>query len=512
MPLHLRIENETSLPDGGPIAITVTSKRGIDIGRDQYLDWVLPDPTRFISGKHCEVRFKDGKYWLTDVSTNGTFVNRSEFRIDRPHALQDGDRIEIGRFIIAVALEPEAAEAAGYGGGAAAGGASQSGLWDTTGDVAPAINPRELRTPSVAAGVNSLDMLDWAADIPMANVIQQPVARQPDIATPPAAAADFDDADWITPQPRAELPRPARPVETPAAAAPPAAAPLSNAWDFDADPAPVPSPARPAAAPERAAAPLPPQPVAPPPMAAEVPPLPEMPAVAPVSLMAQPAIAPTPAPMAPPPPQPASPPSAAAPAMRAGAPIGSGEFLRRFAKGAGLPEDAIAMRDEGQLAEMLGAIVRNVAENLRQLNTARAQSKGMMRSSNQTMLQATENNPLRFSPTAEDALRIMFGPPSRSYLDAYRALEQSFSDLKKHQVLVFSAMQSAVSGLASEIDPKRIEAAVDPDKGVGALLASRKSRLWDHYVTVWQAKAGKHEQGMLGVYMLMFADAYDKSS
>lgn len=91
MMLHLTIENETTLPDGGPWSITVRGTRGIDIGRDAYLDWTLPDPTRTISGKHCEVRFRDGAYWLHDVSRNGTFLNRSDQRLGGPHRLRDGD-------------------------------------------------------------------------------------------------------------------------------------------------------------------------------------------------------------------------------------------------------------------------------------------------------------------------------------------------------------------------------------------------------------------------------------
>ncbi|MGL4497335.1 MAG: type VI secretion system-associated FHA domain protein, partial [Beijerinckiaceae bacterium] len=157
MPLYLTIENEASLPDGGPLSITVTSKRGIDIGRDQYLDWVLPDPTRFISGKHCEIRYSDGQYWLRDVSTNGTFVNRNEFRIDGAHALKDGDRLEIGRYIIGVRVEPDAAD--GYGQDPGPGGGA---LWDIGGEAAPPINPNELRARPTAA--ERPDFLDWAAD------------------------------------------------------------------------------------------------------------------------------------------------------------------------------------------------------------------------------------------------------------------------------------------------------------------------------------------------------------
>ena len=42
MGLCLTIENEDSLPDGGPIRVEI-SGRGLDIGRDEHLDWTLPD-------------------------------------------------------------------------------------------------------------------------------------------------------------------------------------------------------------------------------------------------------------------------------------------------------------------------------------------------------------------------------------------------------------------------------------------------------------------------------------
>ena len=89
MALHLKIENVPNLPDGGPIEITITGKRGIDIGRDSHLDWTLPDPTRHISGKHAEIRYKEGGYWLHDVSTNGTFLNAETHRMQAPRRLRE---------------------------------------------------------------------------------------------------------------------------------------------------------------------------------------------------------------------------------------------------------------------------------------------------------------------------------------------------------------------------------------------------------------------------------------
>ena len=40
------------------------------------------------------------------------------------------------------------------------------------------------------------------------------------------------------------------------------------------------------------------------------------------------------------------------------------------------------------------------------------------------MVRAIENNPLKFSSSVEEALAIMFGPPTRQYLDAQATIEQ----------------------------------------------------------------------------------------
>src|ERR1700689_727368 len=104
MTLRLSLENVDRLPDGGPVRIEIKG-RGLDIGRDQHLDWTLPDPSRHVSGKHCEIRFREGGYWLHDVSRNGTFVNGAQFRLEAPHLLRGGDRLSIGQYLVAVEIE-----------------------------------------------------------------------------------------------------------------------------------------------------------------------------------------------------------------------------------------------------------------------------------------------------------------------------------------------------------------------------------------------------------------------
>lgn len=102
MGIRLKVENLDRLSNGQP-AIFETERPEFAIGREGQA-WNLPDPDMFISGRHCEIRGENGVYWLRDVSRNGTFVNGSNTRLSSPHRLSSGDRVKIGRYIIAIAV------------------------------------------------------------------------------------------------------------------------------------------------------------------------------------------------------------------------------------------------------------------------------------------------------------------------------------------------------------------------------------------------------------------------
>lgn len=202
MALTLTIENETSLPDGGPLSVSVSGKRGLDMGRDTHLDWTLPDPTRYISGKHCEIRYKDGGYWLYDVSTNGTFLYGSEGRLKGPHRLRNGDRLIIGHYIIAVTVTGEEAATVPA---REARAASYDDLWNPIEEAAPAVDRSQVQSPREAPRPVGPDFLDWAADVPHPFSGATPrIASRFDI-DPPRAPASFD------PAPAGDAPSPAAP-------------------------------------------------------------------------------------------------------------------------------------------------------------------------------------------------------------------------------------------------------------------------------------------------------------
>ena len=546
MAVHLTIENETSLPDGGPLTYSIAGKRGIDIGRDAYLDWCLPDPARTVSGKHCEIRYRDGGYWLHDVSRNGTFLNRSSSRLGQPHRLRDGDRIEVGRYIIAVRVEGDEA-APDPAGSSVPAPSSPAEYWNSAADAAPPMSPKDLRPPRESRPVQA-DFREWAIDVPPPT-LSGPGSYDPFSAPPPPARLpSFEEMAWAqgpaapppAPEPYIPVPTPRRPLAPgggspwdavevqPSPAGPSAGWPESgvspsrelDAWAAQPSaPAPSapagwdlpPAPRMTEPAPDPAVAWSLPPPAPPPAPAGERTPVGATPPAAEAeNPWGRPSLGserPRPAPAAEPasptpghPPPPAPPPATAS----------GGDIVARFAKGAGMSPEVLGWRDPGDFAEELGTLMRLTAENVKQLLSARAETKRVARAGGHTMIQALDNNPLKFSPTVDDALKIMLGRPSGGYLDARKALEQSFKDLKVHQVKSYSAMQHALRLLMEDLDPAAIEESTGSDRGLGALLGSKKAKFWDLYVARWDTLTSPHEDGMVDAFMMFFAECYDR--
>ncbi|MDX3810351.1 MAG: type VI secretion system-associated FHA domain protein TagH, partial [Bosea sp. (in: a-proteobacteria)] len=195
---------------------------------------------------------------------------------------------------------------------------------------------------------------------------------------------------------------------------------------------------------------------------------------------------------------------------RGPAPISTGEFMQRFAKGAGVSPQSLSTQDPGAFAEQLGGLMRLIAEELKALLAARAESKRIARSTSQTMIQAQDNNPLKFSPTVDDALQLIFGQPRSGYLDAKRAFDESFRDLKAHQIKTYSAMQHALRMLVEDLDPQAIAEATAPEGGISGLIGSRKAKMWETYAARWEAKTAPYENGLVDAFMIYFAECYDR--
>ena len=127
MKLRLTLENTSDLPATAPASIEFGDRESLSIGRAQGLDWTLPDPSQLMSGRHCEIRRSPEAYLLYDLSTNGTFIDASNARLTSPHALQDGERLLIGAYLIRVEVTDDGEGHVGDGGCGRAGAGGAGG-------------------------------------------------------------------------------------------------------------------------------------------------------------------------------------------------------------------------------------------------------------------------------------------------------------------------------------------------------------------------------------------------
>ena len=460
------------------------------LGRGPANQWILPDPDRIVSTNHCVLAFRGGGWQISDISTNGTFLNRESEAIGpTPRELRDGDRLRLGPYEIEVRIAEEAGYAAAPAAGAGAGGFPAAGGLDpfALDPFAPAAPP-----PAASPGFGA-----------------QPPAGQ-GIGLP----ADFDP---LAPDPGEQVfAGPTQADHTPAvsdAFRPPLASTnlLPDDWDLDLGPAkPAPPPAASALrAPERLA---PPPPMAPPPVAPPVPP-PVPPPVAPPVVPLASGANPFDEPLAPPA-SPALPPApaAAVPAPAARPVAEEGGLLAVFLHGAGMAAAAPAGGagiDAGALMESLGRAFRALVSGLRQVLIARAEIKGEFRIE-QTMIRARGNNPLKFSAGDDDALAALLGLGRRTDMSAEAAVADALRDIRLHELATVAALQAAARALLARLDPAPLRASAEQG-GLSLVPAQKKARAWDGFEKLHAEVTRALADDFDSVFGKAFARAYEQA-
>lgn len=176
------------------------------IGRGQDNEWVIADPDRHLSKKHCMLAYGGGEWALHDLSTNGTFLNQASEPVGRGivQKLRSGDRIKFGLYEIEITIEEEE-EAARGPLMAHADRSFDDG--DRDGDVRPANSESFLDTPSSPLLPPDFDPLRDGNE-PFSGVPTQPdhsPALESAFRMPPVAIIPDD---WDVEAPAARRPSP----------------------------------------------------------------------------------------------------------------------------------------------------------------------------------------------------------------------------------------------------------------------------------------------------------------
>lgn len=183
----------------------------------------------------------------------------------------------------------------------------------------------------------------------------------------------------------------------------------------------------------------------------------------------------------------------------AAAPTGMHEAAAILLAAAGLQPPKPG-QDPQSMLERAGQALRDAVAGLRGLLVARAQVKREFRIE-QTMLQASRNNALKFAFTDEAALESILAPRSEG------AIREAVSDLSAHELATISATQAAARALLARLAPGPIERAA----GTGGLLGSREKRIWDAYCKLHREMEEQFDDDFDSAFGKAFARAYEQA-
>lgn len=438
-------------------ASAVTETRSFDggeigLGRGLDSDWVLADPERQLSKRHCVLAFHGGGWQVADVSKNGTYLNGASQPLGqgRTSPLENGDRLRMGDYELEVRIAPAPAASPWADpawrperGVAVAGKAWQDDPFRQDPFQTPL--PAQPAPIGIGSGIGERSITLPADYDPMA----------------PEHGPDGDRNEWRQPTQSDhghsldEAFRPAR-----------MATPGPDDWDDLLAGLPGSSPTPQSTA--RAAAgpfgsdPLPFEP------APQTPPV--IPAAAP------------------------------APARET---ISDGALVAALLSGAGMENLQIA--DPKATMEQAGAMLRAAVAGLRQVLIARAAVKSEFRI-DQTLLSTRGNNPLKVSVDDDSALDLLLHPCRASDLPPAKAVANALRDIRVHEMATMTAMQTAIRAVVASFDPAPLM-----QNAGGGLSMQRKAKAWDSF----EALHAKLVQGLSddfdSVFGKSFARAYEQA-
>lgn len=500
-------------------------EQGGSLGRGKSNAWILDDPERFLSSCHCEISSEAGQFYITDLSTNGTFFDGSVNPMGKGTklALNDGSAFVLGDYEFSVsidmsqqsALDPFATDSmsatdifaapmpgsdfggAGdspFGGGhvssseslfstsaeetdplaaldKAQGGSQNNSLNDPLGFSSNAGAGNGFSGGDPFQSAPASDPFDGPSHSDQANPLNQQVSwpeSQPD-QNLGGIPDDWDD-DLMS--------------SAPAQAAPPQA-PVAPATPHPGGSAQTPQPAR---APQPAHAPV-------------------VPAQAPVSQADTAAILAQ---------------------QQANKKIQQElEILKQHIKSQqggvkanvsvdthlieamGLHNKNLVDAEITQINQVVGEVVREMVSGLMQVLGSRSSIKNEFRM-NVTTIQPVENNPLKFSANVDDALENMFIKQGNAYKKPVEAVKESFDGIAEHQVAILAGIRAAFKGIIERFDPNLLEQRFAKHKKTGIIPVSQNAKNWEQYLEYYKELAGDIDNSFQYLFGDEFVQAYEE--
>jgi type VI secretion system FHA domain protein len=483
MPLTLTVTSYKGTPPSKPASISIENER-ITIGRETGSSLVLDDPESVVSGKHAEIEYRNDGYYITDTSTNHTLIDQPDKRDSESHLLKAGqsttlnnnDLLIIGDYEIRVSITSQHDHAAADDQSYSDGHVNPESLFendvqlgsgsdDPFADLGTVANVNEDPLDQTAQNYNSTDDFSFLDDIIGSNQGSANTNPPKLDATDPFAdiGSAPEDKEYIS---RANAPVHEvadefsflESIEKPDQLRADSNIPNTDTDDPFAEFEPViedkKKPLKQDTATTR----------------------PQQPAQQPPSI--------------------------------SNAEVDP-DHITNFLEGAGIANSSIASTINANTFYLIGQLLSRSLQGAIQVLWARSKIKSEL-GMEVTVIHGRRNNPLKFSPSAQESLVKMLDPQGEAYMPAMEAIDEAFSDIGAHEMAVMAGMRSALNDVLKRFNPEYLEQRLQKKSPTGLKIPGYKqAMLWDLYQDLYHEIEKEAQDNYNRLFGRAFTKAYN---
>lgn len=186
------------------------------------------------------------------------------------------------------------------------------------------------------------------------------------------------------------------------------------------------------------------------------------------------------------------------------------ELIKSFLLGLGIENSRLAETLTPQSFHLVGKILRESIQGAQDVLNGRAKIKNEMHL-DLTMIKSTQNNPIRFSVSADEALMKLLTSRNKGYLEPEEAIKEAFDDIRAHQYAVIAGMRTALLAILKRFDPMQLEQQLQkqsPSSSRFPLL--KQARLWELFERLYRDVEKEAKDNFYHLFGQAFAETYEQ--
>ena len=185
-------------------------------------------------------------------------------------------------------------------------------------------------------------------------------------------------------------------------------------------------------------------------------------------------------------------------------------LIDNFLRGAGLENTEINELLTQDSFYIIGKILRTSIQGSMDVLIGRAKIKNEMHL-DVTMIRSKENNPIKFSVSAEEAIRKLLIPQDTGYLSAEDAIEEVFDDILAHQFAVIAGMQTALLEVLKRFNPQKLEQRFQQQNPISSSIPiHRQATLWGLFEHLYNDIEHEVSDNYYHIFGQVFAESYEQ--